>query len=169
MYGQNKCPICANDANYDPKQGDYEPIECPTTGAFNITNSAIITLKRVHLENVYSDILLSHFIRRIDSSSVKINSNWIENIIKQNELPNLANQFNYLMIWMAKKQKPVSKIIYILDEKIMELKGYCGLMEDQDVYFIIDEGVNKGLIQSQTHHSSPYAGKAFRLSIDGFK
>ncbi len=150
MSEKVECIICSN--TNVVKTGDFEMyhFDCPNCGKMRMNDLTCINLpaKLLELKNEYKEILIlcSHVIRKYYSSeheSILIDEDFINNIINNFKLPNLAEQSNNLIILLGDNRKQYSSILNV---PVEYCKTMVGCSDEDDLIYIQKHLLESGFI-----------------------
>ncbi len=150
MSEQVECVICSNE-NVN-KTGDFEMyhLNCPKCGYMKMNDLTFINLPN-ELEDLTKKqpnipILLSHVIRKHFSSKhdpVKIDSDFVKNVINNYKLPNIAEQSNNLIILLGDNCNQYSDILKVSIEGCI---ASIGCYDANDLMYIQKHLLNSEFI-----------------------
>ncbi len=169
----DQCLICDYDLQTPPTNipaRDATGYSCANCGDFILTRTAVRKLGARIKNNPEEAALLSYSIRKMQRPDVtpELDSLNFENILKNSELPNPAEQANNLIIWLGENLNEVGEIINI---ELQNFQAVIGAKSPIGVSFIIKSLWTRGILEGIEEESlgTPFTLSRATLSFEGWQ
>ncbi len=151
MKNEN-CPICNTKANFGGNGGYI--INCIRCGKYKISHDDYDDLvnnpkANFGIDSVEKKSVISHALSK-NSNGIKLTSYLINEILKNNSLPNIAEQANNLIVFLGNKLNSIGSVYKINDDNLFEIYAKTGFLietQEDDLWGLIQEFSNMGLIK----------------------
>lgn len=149
MTTQPNCPVCNTPIKSTEARGDRYFIECPRCGPYSMSGSALGVLKGNLSRAEDGPVKLSHVLYKMSSREqwAYVSSDLLTKILDQTSLPSPQEQFENLILWMAKKEPHSGLNVDFSGPLRLEALAAVGTINDETLAFIVEHAMERGLIK----------------------
>lgn len=161
---QTTCPICGAVPRASPEGiggKDATAFECPRCGNYQLDNPYLPALRRRVVENPQEAAIVSHVVRRMQSSGKPpfLDTSLWDSILLNTPPPSPAEQAENLILWLGSSVNAPGE--YQLFDPLS--RAIVGALSDENLWWVFEHLMSEGLLQGTE------TGTAVRLSFAGWR